>query len=52
MFTYSNQNLYFKRARKIQMEIIKILYKDLEILDYGYKYHLNFKVSMKKDIYI
>ena len=48
MFTYSNQNLYFKRARKIQMEILKILYKDLEILDYGYKYHLNFKVSNEK----
>ena len=45
MFRYENQNLYFKRARKIQIEILKKKYKNLQIKNIGYKYLITLKIN-------
>ena len=43
MYKYKYQNLYFQRARKIQIEIIKTKYKNLKVIEFGYKFHITFK---------
>ena len=40
MFRYENQNNYFQRARKIQLEILKIKYEFIDIEDLGINFIL------------
>ena len=47
MFRYKFQNDYFQRARKIQLEILKIKYEFIDIEDFGYKFHINFNDNNK-----